>query len=275
MDKYAKGIYLTTGEFAKLCGVNKRTLFHYDDIGLLKPSFTDEKGYRFYSYRQLDVFVLIHGLKELKLPLKDVRDYMDSRTPQHMIDMAARELPHIREEIDKLHGIRRMLEETIVLAEEGLAAREGEFRMEHQAEERLIRSGPIADGDSDESDPDRTNEFRRFDQLTRSDASSFIGTMIEMQESSGTDDPTFFFFVRTNKKRKGLTTFIKPEGRYAVGYHFGSYEQLEDTYAEMLRWIDGQGLRPGRFGYEEYLIDDAAVKDEAEYVTRITLEVRI
>ena len=26
--------YFTTGKFAKLCGVNKRTLFHYDDIGL-------------------------------------------------------------------------------------------------------------------------------------------------------------------------------------------------------------------------------------------------
>lgn len=27
--------YFTTGQFAKLCKVNKRTLFHYDDIGLL------------------------------------------------------------------------------------------------------------------------------------------------------------------------------------------------------------------------------------------------
>ncbi len=274
MDKPRKEIYLTTGEFAKLCGVNKRTLFHYDDIGLLKPSFTDEKGYRFYSHRQLDVFLLIHALKELKLPLKDVRDYMDSRTPRHMIDMAKRELPHIREEIDKLHAIRRMLEETIVLAEEGLAAKQGELRIEEQAAERLILSGPIVDGGSDADDPVRTNEFRRFDQWTRSDASSFIGTMIELGEPAGEGVPTFRFFVRTDKKRKGLTLFVKPQGRYAVGYHRGSYERLDDTYAEMLRWIESQGLKPGRFGYEEYLIDDVAVQNEAEYVTRLALEVR-
>ena len=26
--------YFTTGEFAKICGVKKQTLFHYDDIGI-------------------------------------------------------------------------------------------------------------------------------------------------------------------------------------------------------------------------------------------------
>ena len=29
-------IYMKTGEFAKLVGVSKETLFHYDDIGLFK-----------------------------------------------------------------------------------------------------------------------------------------------------------------------------------------------------------------------------------------------
>ena len=33
---------LTTGEFAKICNVKKHTLFHYDDIGLLKPDYYDD-----------------------------------------------------------------------------------------------------------------------------------------------------------------------------------------------------------------------------------------
>ena len=36
MSKITKE-YFTTGEFANLCGVNKKTLFHYDNIGLFKP----------------------------------------------------------------------------------------------------------------------------------------------------------------------------------------------------------------------------------------------
>ncbi len=34
-----KDQYLTTKAFAELCGVEKRTLFYYDEIGLLKPAF--------------------------------------------------------------------------------------------------------------------------------------------------------------------------------------------------------------------------------------------
>lgn len=34
----AEGAAVTTKEFAKLCGVEKRTLFFYDEIDLLKPA---------------------------------------------------------------------------------------------------------------------------------------------------------------------------------------------------------------------------------------------
>lgn len=35
---------IKTGDFAKLCDTNKRILFHYDEIGLFSPAYTDEKG---------------------------------------------------------------------------------------------------------------------------------------------------------------------------------------------------------------------------------------
>ena len=44
---------MTTKEFAKLCGVEKRTRFYYDQIGLLKPETVLENGYRDYSQEQV------------------------------------------------------------------------------------------------------------------------------------------------------------------------------------------------------------------------------
>ena len=35
---------IKTGDFAKLCGTNKRTLIHYDEIGIFHPAYTDEKA---------------------------------------------------------------------------------------------------------------------------------------------------------------------------------------------------------------------------------------
>ena len=48
--------YFTTGEFAKLWGVKKQTLFHYDEIGIFKPAIKKPNGYRYYSYQQFEVF---------------------------------------------------------------------------------------------------------------------------------------------------------------------------------------------------------------------------
>ena len=48
--------YLTTGEFAKICGVTKHTLFHYDDIGILKPEIVKANGYRYYAIKQFFTF---------------------------------------------------------------------------------------------------------------------------------------------------------------------------------------------------------------------------
>lgn len=274
MDKGKTEMYLTTGEFARLCGVNKRTLFHYDEIGLLKPAYTSENGYRYYSHRQLDLFMNIHILKELKLPLKEIRSYLDNRTAELMIGMAKREILQIEREIAKLKELRYVLEGTVTFAEEGLNAKQGEIRLEDQGEERLIRSSVLASGDPHSAYLEWVNNFRRFEDLTQPDSSSFVGTMLETRQLLQEEDPAVYFFVRTNSTRADLKTFIKPKGQYAVGYHHGSYDKLDKTYASIFQFIEEQSLVPGQYAYEEYLIDEVAVKNAEDYVTRITMEVK-
>ena len=55
--------YLTTGEFAEICGVTKHTLFHYDSIGILKPEHVGDNGYRYYSLKQFSTFDIISMLE--------------------------------------------------------------------------------------------------------------------------------------------------------------------------------------------------------------------
>lgn len=274
MDKDKTEMYLTTGEFARLCGINKRTLFHYDEIGLLKPAYTSENGYRYYSHRQLDLFLNIHILKELKLPLKEIRSYLDNRTAELMIGMAKREILQIEREIAKLKELQHVLEDTVTFAEEGLNAKQGEIRLEKQGEERLIRSGVLAGGDPHSAYLEWMNDFRKFEDLTQPDSSSFVGTMLETLQLLQEEDPAVYFFVRTNSTRADLKTFIKPKGHYAVGYHHGSYDKLDKTYASIFQFIEEQSLVPGEYAYEEYLIDEVAVKNAEDYVTRITMEVK-
>ena len=65
--------------------MKKQTLFHYDEIGLFSPTLTEENGYLYYSYRQLYTFNMIATLKELNMPLKDIKTYLDTRTPIYLM----------------------------------------------------------------------------------------------------------------------------------------------------------------------------------------------
>ena len=63
------GLNFQTGEFAKLCGVNKRTLHYYDEQGIFSPDHVGENHYRYYSARQLYPFIMIRLLRQMGLDI--------------------------------------------------------------------------------------------------------------------------------------------------------------------------------------------------------------
>ena len=73
-------MYLTTGEFAKVVGVIKHTLFHYDKIGLFSPEVKLANDYRYYTVQQLDLFEVISILRELEMSLSDIKQYIEKKS---------------------------------------------------------------------------------------------------------------------------------------------------------------------------------------------------
>lgn len=63
----------TVTSVAKAAGVSVRTLHHYDEVGLLKPSRVGANGYRTYSREDIERLQLILLLKKLRFSLEDVR----------------------------------------------------------------------------------------------------------------------------------------------------------------------------------------------------------
>jgi len=63
----------TVKELAKLSGVSVRTLHYYDEIGLLKPAYYAENGYRAYEEKQLLIMQQILFFRELGMELKKIK----------------------------------------------------------------------------------------------------------------------------------------------------------------------------------------------------------
>ncbi len=70
---------MNVSEFARITGVSVRTLHYYDEIGLLKPDFVDEKnGYRSYGKNALERMQEILFYRELDFPLKTIKNIVSS-----------------------------------------------------------------------------------------------------------------------------------------------------------------------------------------------------
>jgi MerR family transcriptional regulator, thiopeptide resistance regulator len=70
---------LTVSQVSKLAGVSVRTLHHYDEIGLLRPSGRSGGGYRLYGQGELQRLQQVLFFKELGFPLDEISKIMRDR----------------------------------------------------------------------------------------------------------------------------------------------------------------------------------------------------
>lgn len=68
----------TVKKLSELSGVTVRTLHWYDEVGLLKPAYFGNNGYRYYEEEQLLRLQQILFFRELGFPLKDIRGVLGS-----------------------------------------------------------------------------------------------------------------------------------------------------------------------------------------------------
>ncbi len=69
--------WLRIGEVARRTGLTHRTLRHYDEIGLLRPSGRTDVDYRLYARKDLDRLLAIQHLKALGLSLGEISVALD------------------------------------------------------------------------------------------------------------------------------------------------------------------------------------------------------
>jgi DNA-binding transcriptional MerR regulator len=104
----------TVKEVSALTGVSIRTLHHYDAIGLLCPTQVTEAGYRLYDHQALRRLQTILLLKQLRFPLKEIANILDSPgfDPVQALEDQIRLLELQREHLDGLIAHARSLQKT-------------------------------------------------------------------------------------------------------------------------------------------------------------------
>ena len=98
-------------QVSKRTGVSVRTLHHYDQIGLLKPTDVTDAGYRLYDDGALDKLYMILVYRELGLPLNeigsilDAPDYDRNRVLEHQIQLMQERVEKLQNRISFARGM--------------------------------------------------------------------------------------------------------------------------------------------------------------------------
>ena len=290
MQKH-KNACIQTGDFAKLCNTNKRTLIHYDEIGLFKPAYIDEKGYRYYSESQFDVFFTITCLKELGMPLKEIGAFLDQRNPEALKELLLEQQEKIKKEEERLRKIKEVVDTKLSLLslqeslnkrrmnppEDGLFFRSetaaGHIFLEHMPEEYLVLSEPLHTNDHETI---IRTLCRHIGYCNRHglNAGHPYGAMLDVADLRENRLDTYaYFMTKVNNLPKGHPFHVKPAGRYAVAYLLGDYYDSEATYAKLFAWIDQNHFQTGQYSYKEAVIDELASASSSEYLTKISIQV--
>ncbi|TFB75876.1 MerR family transcriptional regulator [Cryobacterium glaciale] len=124
MESETPAVTMHIGELAEKTGLSLRTIRHYDEVGLLKPTGRTDGGFRLYTQGDFNRLMLIRRMKPLGFPLEEmtallrVIDTLSRTTSTGTAD------PGVRDELDafitEADQRRGKLQEQVAMADEFL-----------------------------------------------------------------------------------------------------------------------------------------------------------
>jgi MerR family transcriptional regulator, thiopeptide resistance regulator len=100
---------LKVGELARRTGLTVRTLHHYDEIGLLRPSVRTEAGHRLYAAGDIARLQQVLSLRQLGFSLEEIGDCLQ-RPGFSPLEVIRLHVERLREQIELQRGLCERLE---------------------------------------------------------------------------------------------------------------------------------------------------------------------
>ena len=269
--------YFTTGEFARIFGIKKQTLFHYDHCGIFKPDIINENGYRYYSFTQLETFAVILMLRELDVHIDEIKNHMDHRSPESLITLLESKCTQIDEKIDYLNWARNCIENKIKITREGINAPIGEVIFTNDYDEYLVTTD-YKGADDEKAVTEAVGDHFAFCQRMGLKSSYPIGAVIPRSS-----------ITETGYKYAQFYTAVRPEELTAAGYagavldQGGNFLAIYDNHGyanihanclKLMEYAEAHNLTLGDRFYEDVILDDLSTDGYYNYLVKLSIKVK-
>lgn len=265
--------YLTTGEFARITGVTKHTLFHYDKIGLFSPEIKGENNYRYYSIYQLDVFDVIWTLKELDMPLSQIKAYLEHKSPQALLQLLENEETIIDKKLSQLKKTKKWLQGKKYLIRQAVEKDYSLVQVQPCPPQYYISSQ--VDSNDNLTIALKIGELWDYCEAFDIKSTYGIGYLQHRHKiEQGVYDDYRSLYLLLDSPPKKVNSVLKPEGNYLFAYHKGHWDTMKEAYDRLFSYAKEHRLQLGDLFFEDMLLDELTMYGYENYVTQISVKIQ-
>ena len=259
---------VSVGRFATMTHLSVKTLRHYHQVGLLEPAEIDaQTGYRYYTLDQLPTAQLIRRLRDLRMPVPDVRAVLVAEDPVVRDGLISAHIDHLEAELVKTQAAVNSLR---TLLAKPAGAQPVRRRTESSYPVLAITEETLDPADIDVWWRGALAELRSAADGHRWAVTGPAGGLYDeclFQQEPGA--ATVFIPVATPRASGRATPLIIPASEVVVTMHQGTYADVDLAYSRLGSFVAEHELTVSWQLREYYHHDHSHTSDHALWRTEV------
>lgn len=250
---------LAIGDFSRMTLLSVKALRHYHDVGLLVPAEVDPaSGYRFYQPSQVGDAQVIRRLRDLGMPLDDIKRVLSAT------DLAARRAM-ITAHLRRMEGELAAAQATVASLRSLLDGPAGPIAVEHRSVGATLAVGITDRVSTDDLDEWWDGAFR---ELGRPGPRGALYPADFFQLGAG--DVVAYVGVAEAVPTRGRVELIEvPPADLAIALHAGGLGDVDRTYGALGVYVAEREIGLDGPIREHYLVSAFDTGDESRHRTEI------
>lgn len=256
------------GQFATMTHLSVKTLHHYHQVGLREPVRVDvSTGYRYYSLDQLPTAQLIRRLRDLQMPIPDVKALLTADDSGRRDALLGAHLHRLEEDLAKT-------QEAVTSLRTLLGAGHNPTPITRRVEPACTALGITQTLEPHEILHWWEDAQRELRSIVREHGLQQTGPHGGLFDESlyreETGEATLFIPVELAHTSVGRAhTLLIPAAELAITTHHGAPGDIDLAYADLGSYIARHGITVSTQIREYYLRDQADTPDREQWQTEI------
>ncbi len=265
------------GELAALFQISTDTLRYYDRIDLIKPDVVGENGYRYYSLRNFFKLSRILFLKDLDIPLEEVKGYMDDKNTEKLIKMLHQKQLDLDQKIQSCLNLKMKIQQKLDLLESSKTASERIFLKQLPVRYALY----MASANFRESQEIKTTlkTYSRYLKFSSWITEGQIYTSVSEKQLQARDYQHFQYifeipYVEMEDLNAQTPLTVIKAATYACMLFIGPYSDIDRHYDRLLDWIEMNDYEICGHSIEMNIVDYDFSDSDDEFVSELQIPIR-